>query len=138
MIGPDRAWCDAVAAHLQPVFDEDGPDWSFHEIADEPSALLWEASPTAFVARHPDAGIEESYGQPAVDIPCLDFWIYLDRSGPGQVELSWEGWTMPWDPVPITGDGDRDGRMLAQRLRAHLRLDERGVRMRDAASRPER
>ena len=56
---PDRAWCEAVVAHLQPVFDEDGSDWSFHGIADPPEALLWEASPTAFVARHPDAGIEE-------------------------------------------------------------------------------
>jgi hypothetical protein len=123
MSAPDRAWCEEVVAHLQPVFDEDGSDWSFHGVADEPSALLWEASPTAFVSRHPDAGIEESYGQPAHAIPCLDFWVYLDRAGPGQVELRWEGWTMPWDPVPISGDGDPDGRMLAERLRAHLRLD---------------
>ena len=123
MSAPDRAWCEAVVAHLQPVFDEDGPDWSFHGIADEPSALLWEALPTAFVARHPDAGIEESYGQPVETIPCLDFWIYLDRGGASEVELSWEGWTMPWDPVAISGDGDLDGRMLAQRLREHLRLD---------------
>jgi hypothetical protein len=123
MSAPDRAWFEAVVAHLRPVFDEDGSDWSFHGVADEPSALLWEASPTAFVSRHPDAGIEESYGQPAHAIPCLDFWVYLDRAGPGQVELSWEGWTMPWDPVPISGDGDPDGRMLAERLRAHLRLD---------------
>jgi hypothetical protein len=123
MSAPDRAWCETVVAHLQPVFDEDGSDWSFHGVADEPSALLWEASPTAFVSRHPDAGIEESYGQPAHAIPCLDFWIYLDRAAPGRVELSWEGWTMPWDPVPISGDGEPDGRMLAERLRAHLRLD---------------
>jgi hypothetical protein len=64
-VKPDRAWCEAVVAHLQPVFDEDGSDWSFHGIADPPEALLWEASPTAFVARHPDAGIEESYGDAA-------------------------------------------------------------------------
>ena len=119
----DRAWCEAVVAHLQPVFDEDGSDWSFHGVADEPKALLWEASPTAFVARHPDAGIEDSYGMPAERLICIDFWIYLDRGGPSEVEPSWEGWDGPWDPVRITGDGEADGRMLAARLRAHLRLD---------------
>jgi hypothetical protein len=117
---PDQAWCETVVSHLQPVFDEDGSDWSFHGIADPPSALLWEASPTAFVARHPDAGIEESYGEPATSIPCLDFWVYLFD---GLVELSWEGWSNPRDPVAITGDGEEDGRALASMLRAHLRLD---------------
>ena len=121
MTGPDRAWCEAVVAHLQPVFDEDGPDWSFHGIADQPVALLWEASPTAFVARHPDAGIEESYDRPATSIPCIDFWFYLHD---GLVELSWEGWTCPWDPVAVTGDGEEDGRALAAMLREHLRLDD--------------
>jgi hypothetical protein len=118
----DRAWCEAVVGHLQPVFDEDGSDWSFTGIPDPPSALLWEASPTAFVARHPDAGIEASYNEPATAIPCLDFWVYLDRANDGHVQLSWEGWTFPWDPIPVTGNGDRDGRMLAALLRAHLRL----------------
>ena len=37
---PDRAWCEAVVAHLQPVFDEDGSDWSFHGIADPPPLLV--------------------------------------------------------------------------------------------------
>ena len=120
---PDLAWAETVVAHLQPVFDEDGSGWSFHGISDPPVALLWEALPTAFVQRHPDAGIEQSYGQAASAIPCLDFWFYLTQGGPGHVELSWEGWTSPWDPVPITGDGEQDGRMLAARLRAHLRLD---------------
>ncbi len=123
MTAPDRAWCETVVSHLQPVFDEDGSDWSFHGIADPPSALLWEAQPVAFVARHPDAGIEESYGHPATSIPCLDFWLYLDQSGPGVIGLSWVGWDWPGDPVPVTGDGEQDGRMLAARLRAHLRLD---------------
>ena len=124
MSSVDRDWCEAVVSHLQLVFDEDGADWSFHGITDPPTALLWEASPTEFVARHPDARIEESYGRPAAEIPCLDFWIYLDQGGPGHVELSWEGWTAPWDPVAVTGDGEKDGRMLAALLRRHLRLDE--------------
>ena len=124
MTPPDRTWCEAVVGVLQPVFDEDGSDWSFAGISDPPTALLWEASPTAFVARHPDAGIEDAYHQPASAIPCLDYWVYLDQGGPGHVELSWEGWAFPWAPVPITGDGDLDGRMLAALLRAHLRLDQ--------------
>ena len=74
----DRAWAEAVVAHLQPVFDADDPHWWFHGIADPPVALLWEALPTALVTRHPDAHIEESYGQPAAAIPCLDYWFYLD------------------------------------------------------------
>jgi hypothetical protein len=61
--------------------------------------------------------------QVASAIPCVDFWIYLTQGGPGHVELSWEGWTSPRDPVPITGDGVQDGRMLADLLRVHLRLD---------------
>ena len=120
---PDRTWGEAVVGHLQPVFDEDGSDWSFAGISDPPAALLWEASPTAFVARHPDAGIEDSYGQPASAIPCLDFWVYVDQGGPGHVELSWEGWAFPSAPVPVTGDGEQDGVMLAALLRTHLRLD---------------
>ena len=123
MTAPDKAWCEAVVAHLQPVFDEDGPDWSFGGIADPPAALLWEALPTAFVARHPDAGIEQSYGQPAAALPCIDFWVYLTDESPGQVRLSWEGWNQWPEAVEITGDGEVDGRMLGARLRAHLRLD---------------
>ena len=37
------------------------------DVADPPVALLWEALPTAFAARHPDAGIESPE-----KIPCLD------------------------------------------------------------------
>ena len=123
----DRAWCEAVVGRLQPVFDEDGSGWSFAGISDPPSSLLWEAVPTAFVERHPDAGIEAAYGgQAASSIPCLDFWVYLERARPGLVELSWEGWTSPTDPVAVTGDGDHDGRVLAALLRAHLRLDTAG------------
>lgn len=118
----DRAWCEAVVGHLQPVFDQDGPDWSFHGVADPPSALLWEASPSAFVARHPDAGIEDSYGMPAERLTCIDFWIYLDRGGPLEVELSWEGWNHWPETVTVTGDGAADGAAIAARLRSHLRL----------------
>lgn len=137
MIVIDRAWCEAVVAHLQPVFDEDGSDWTFQWIEARPRALLWEASPTAFVARHPDAGIEDSYGQPASAIPCLDFWVYLDRGGPSEVELSWEGWNHWPEAVTVSGDPETDGRMIAGRLRAHLRLDGGPVNPRDGGSLPE-
>lgn len=119
----DRAWCEAVVTYLHPVFDEDGSDWTFQWIEAPPPALLWEASPAAFVDRHPDAGIEETYGQPAAAIPCLDFWIHLDRGGPSEVELSWEGWGHWPEAVTVSGDPEADGRMIAGLLRAPLRLD---------------
>lgn len=115
----DRRWVHAVVSHLQPVFDADGSGWSFHGVADPPVSLLWEASPTAFVARHPEARIEESYGCPAEEIPCLDFWFYLE---PDAIHLSWEGYPLRESPLVPTGDGDTDGRALATRLAHHLRL----------------
>lgn len=116
----DRAWAEAVVAHLQPVFDADGSDWSFQGIGDPPDALLWEARPSAFVERHPGAGIEASYGQPAVAIPCLDFWFYLQSD---VVVLSWEGYGFSQEDYVPLGDGDADGRALATRLAEHLRVD---------------
>lgn len=112
----DRAWAEAVVAHLQPVFDADGPDWSFHGIADPPVALLWEALPTAFAARHPDAGIVSPE-----KIPCLDYWFYLDTD---VVNLSWEGYPLVDPQLVPTGDGDVDGRALASRLAEYLHTEE--------------
>ncbi|EON23285.1 MULTISPECIES: hypothetical protein [Nocardioides] len=119
----DRGWAEAVVAQLQPVFDADGSGWSFQGITDPPTALLWEAVPASFLARHPDSDIEAANGMPASQIPCLDIWFYLE---PGLVSLSWEGYPQQPAPVVPTGDGDLDGRTLATLLAENLRVDQPG------------
>ncbi|QIK76955.1 hypothetical protein [Nocardioides piscis] len=101
------------------MLDADGSHWSFQGVAESLDSLLWEAVPSAFVERHPGAGIEESYGQPATAIPCLDFWFYLESD---RVVLSWEGYGFVEESHEPSGDGDADGRALAARLAAHLRV----------------
>ena len=57
---------------------------------------------------------------PASKIPCLDFWFYLEGD---VVSLSWEGYPQGQGQLVPTGDGNVDGRALAIRLAAYLRVD---------------
>src|SRR5690242_16378223 len=78
-IGED--WVHDVVAVCDPVFA--AADVGFvHQVSyaepDIVAGLLWEADPPLFVAKYPDSGVVDSYGLVAEDIPCLDYWVYVD------------------------------------------------------------
>lgn len=109
-------WAEQVCAHCDPVFA--AADVGFERQlqhpgpgSDDVTALLWEADPERFAARYPESGIDESYGGSLADVPCIDYWVYLDE--PGQARISVEGFGLPELLVPLTGHGTADGRQLA-------------------------
>jgi hypothetical protein len=107
-------WREAVRTACDPVFAAAGVgfEWNASGEGDpEAPALLWEADPLLFAARYPDSGIEHAYGDqwPA---PCLDYWVYVDPVA-RTAHLSIEGLPDPADDLPLTGDGVRDGALLA-------------------------
>ncbi|UUZ61924.1 LOG family protein [Nocardioides sp. B-3] len=104
----DRARAEAVVAHLQPVFDADGSDWSFQGISEPPTALLWEAVPSSFLARHPDSDIEESV-RPASRRDPVPRLLVLPRGWRGLVVVGGLSAGAGSARVP-TGDGAVDGR----------------------------
>jgi hypothetical protein len=117
----DLTWRDAVRAVCEPVLAsvDVGFAWNDSVVFDrEHPALLWEADPGRFVARHPDCGLEEGYGE-LWPPPCIDYWIYVD---PVEMtaRLSTEGWSRRDETVGLTGDGSQDGRVLADKLGAVL------------------
>jgi hypothetical protein len=112
-----RAVCDSVFAAAAVGFEwNSGSTWD----TDHP-ALLWEADPLLFAARYPDSGIEDSYGDqwPA---PCIDYWVYVDPDS-STAHLAVEGFSEPDRDLALSGDGARDGAMLAEVFASILRLD---------------
>lgn len=119
----DLTWRDAVRAACEPVFAaaDVGFEWNESVAFDrEHPALLWEADPARFAARYPDSGIEEAYGEQWPP-PCIDYWVYVDPLVM-TARLSAEGWSGLNDAVSLTGDGSRDGRVLAAKFGAVLRV----------------
>jgi hypothetical protein len=123
----DRAWAEAVRRWCDPVFAaaDCGFEWNGSGYQRDPDghvhSLLWEAGPELFAERYPDSGVIESYGEENWPPPCIDYWIYVEPTT-GTAELSVEGWSDWRDPIPLSGDGDVDGRTLATRFAAILRV----------------
>jgi hypothetical protein len=119
----DLKWRDAVRAACESVFAaaDVGFAWS-DSVTFNPSqpTLLWEADPLRFAARYPDSGLEVGYGEQWPP-PCIDYWIYVDPVKM-TARLSVEGWSRLYETVDLTGDGSQDGRELAARFGAILRL----------------
>lgn len=117
----DRAWAEAVASQLEPVFIAAEVGFTRNQVNE--SAMLWEADPGRFAERYPESEIIETYGEmqwPSVH--CIDFWFYLDRGPEDEILVSFEGWDAPYELISVTGDADIDGRVLATRLAKHLRV----------------
>jgi hypothetical protein len=118
-----KAWRDAVRTGCDSVLvaADVGFEWNSSATYDpDHPALLWEADPLLFAARYPESGIERSYGDqwPA---PCLDYWVYVDPVG-RTARLSVEGFPEPDGLLSLTGDGARDGALLASVFAEILRL----------------
>ena len=86
----------------------------------EVDALLWEADPELFAMRYPDSGIVESYGDRWSEVPCIDYWVYLNIEG--QARLSTEGWHEVGDVYALTGDGVADGVVIGTAMARILRV----------------
>jgi hypothetical protein len=124
----DDTWAEAVHRWCDPVFAaaDCGFEWndSAHYRGDDgqTTSLLWEADPERFAERYPDSGIIESYGEDHWPPPCIDYWIYVDPPA-GSAELSVDGWAYWPEPIPLSGDGEADGRLLANRFAEILRVN---------------
>jgi hypothetical protein len=105
VVSLDDAWVARVCAWCDPVLE--AADLGFVrqvQHGDDQVALLWEAEPAAFAARYPDSGVDP-------ESPCVDWWAYAEE---GVIRLNLEGRTADLDAVlPLTGDGEVDGRALA-------------------------
>jgi hypothetical protein len=123
--GPfDTQWAVAVCAVCDPVFTAADVGFVRQQLPDYGSdavpALLWEAEPARFAERYPDSGIVRTYGDqwPA---PCIDYWVYVDAAA-GTALLSVEGWSLGRESLDLTGDGARDGLVLAEAFARILRV----------------
>ncbi|HWM73938.1 MAG TPA: hypothetical protein VNQ53_09365, partial [Nocardioides sp.] len=78
-------------------------------------------SPVRFVERYPDSDLADEVDEPGWPPPCADYWVYVDAPA-AAAELSCEGWGMWLEPIPLSGNGESDGRLLATRFAEILRL----------------
>jgi hypothetical protein len=74
------------------------------------------------VERYPDSEIEDSYGSDSWPPHCIDYWIYVDANR-RQARLAIEGWDEPEIEVKLTGDGHRDGLVIAREFARVLRVE---------------
>ncbi|TIC82181.1 hypothetical protein E8D34_16990 [Nocardioides sp. GY 10113] len=120
----EAPWVDDVCRHCDPVFDAADVGFVRQALVDgqgRPSALLWEAAPSLFLARYPDSEIDRSYGDQWPDTPCLDYWAYLDLDE-RRCRIAVEGWRYPEFVVPLRGNGDVDGGAVAAVFAGILRV----------------
>jgi hypothetical protein len=115
-----RRWCDPVFEAADCGFEYNGTGFD-GEGDGRVTSLLWEASPERFAARYPDSSIVEDYGPEHWPPLCIDYWVYVDATA-ASAELSVEGWSHWPTPIPLTGDGDVDGRVLADRFAGFLQV----------------
>ena len=123
----DDEWADVVRRWCDPVFERADCGFEFNGTTFEDDgagpvhSLLWEASPVRFVERYPDSDLADEVGEPGWPPPCADYWVYVDAPA-AAAELSCEGWSLWLEPIPLSGDGEADGRVLATRFAEILRL----------------
>lgn len=113
----DKGWFDAVFRWCDPVFKHADVGFEGRSVAggsgNTVDAFLWEAQPRRFVARYPDSGLIESYGEEQwAGVPCIDYWIYVEPDH-RRCRVSVEGWNLTEFCVETTGNGNRDGVHLA-------------------------
>ena len=121
----DRGWAEAVCSVCDPVFES--ADVGFvRQLHSEPvsggiTSLLWEADPRRFAERYPNSKIVDSYGQDQWPPPCIDYWVYVDEETQ-QARISVEGWNVGDQVVDLSGDGVRDGLIIADFVAGILRV----------------
>lgn len=114
MDSPDMHWVEEVCAWCDPVFAAAGVGFvrQVQHDARGVAALLWEADPSAFIARYPDSGVEESYGDQWPGVSGIDWWAYVDAEA-AVLSIDVEGWSVPRLMLDLTGRGGLDGMQLA-------------------------
>jgi hypothetical protein len=115
-----RRWCDPVFSSANCGFEWNGSGYN-SEAGGQVTAMLWEAVPDLFAERYPESDIIEQYGVEQWPPPCIDYWIYVDPVT-HTAELSIEGWSYWPTPLPLSGDAEADGRMLATKFAEFLRV----------------
>lgn len=114
----DDDWMAVVCGRLDRVFEEANAGFVRSAPQGAPGgpvdSLLWEADAESFLARYPDSGIREAYGDQWPP-PCIDHWVYVSPTST-QADLSLEGCDPEFTSLPITGNADEDSDRIAHAI----------------------